>query len=260
MKTTLGYTKELLASLNGVEFEIDSKKVKILDDLKSMPRSGKFLRINEYNLPIPVQSIYDHLLQLAVSYDVLAEELDLLIIGKKQMAELIASHDLTELIIGDIPDYTNKGKQFKGVDGNIKVQNKVAQAIITNALSSPLKDKYKQALSLISQTETELSKTFFFIDKSEPIIAVWMYIHLFRDKIDINVFLKAMTDFFVNPVEKKYSINDKTKEFINFFQNKENAKKYFDNNLDTDKLSFNFKKLIESREMEFVKQARNKPS
>jgi hypothetical protein len=65
---------------------------------------------------------------------------------------------------------------------------------------------------------------FNFIDRVDPIINIWIYINLFRSEIDIDKFLVAMDDFFLNPKVVGFSLDDETEFLVRFLQNKEFAK------------------------------------
>lgn len=89
---------------------------------------------------------------------------------------------------------------------------------------------------------------------------VWKYILLFKSEINIDEFLDAMNDFFINPNLVKYSLNNDTLVIINFLQNKNFAKDFyndwtssFDYNLNLNKSKIDlFKSIFDTREMHFI--------
>ena len=201
-------------------------RLNIIDDLKRSPRSGKAARIDNFCLNLPKQSIYDHLLQLAYDADIFNEVIGCMT-GDHLLSDFIAFHDLAESVIGDIPDYTEGKALFGRVDGDLKVEEDLANSIIADSLDQDMKQRFLFAISALADRSRSEVKQFHFIDKTEPIISVWRYIHFFRDIIDIDHFLEAMDDFFTNPKVKSYSINSATDDMINFLQQRDNARDFF---------------------------------
>jgi len=66
-----------------------------------------------------------------------------------------------------------------------------------------------------------------FVDKVEPIVAIWKYIKLFKDKFDIENFIEVMADFFDNHNIPGFAVDEKTLELVHFFQNKDNARAFY---------------------------------
>jgi len=252
-------TKEILNSLEQTE----GKFLNLLKDLKQTTRSGKLVRIEKYLLKLPTQSIYSHLLLMANNGDFLkiCLEKDL---NKKQLllvSRSIAFHDLSESIIGDVPMFTKKnlaGSLFKSAKQKAE-EEKLANAIIANSLPPKIKKHFIKTIDFL-ENENSLARDFFiFLDKSEPIIAIWKYIHFYKDQIRIKRFLTAMEDFFNEKNVLPYCFNAETRKIANFLQNKNNAYQYyqkgskiFESFRGERMTAGNMKKMIEQEKLHFV--------
>ncbi len=207
--------------------KIDWKGLKQI--LKCIPRTWKYVRILKYNLDLPIQNLYDHILSLAYNSDILNNIYSDYITDLEMFAYMIAFHDLPEIYIWDVPDFTNQqlsGNYYLTKEQKINQENKINLQIY-----DMLQDMEKAAfhkLILNKDFKPELEKYFEFIDKSEPILSVWRYVFQFRQNIDINLFLDAMTDFFDNPKPKTKAIDQDSFDFLDFLQRKSNIKIYYE--------------------------------
>lgn len=252
--STYNLTRELVGCFGETELKLPGKQLKIIDELRLTPRSGKKCRIDDFNLHLPVQSLADHIYQVALLADFWLDayniEVDL-----NLLAETIASHDLAEVIIGDIPDYTCHSDDFKKFDGDLTCQEQKANTLIKHCLAPKLRDKFERGINNIEATTTE-SEIFWISDKIEPIIAIWRYLNFYHERIDFYNFSTAMTDFFDNPNVNKYALNQDCDRLITFLKDKKNAEHYFN----TGQIRFinpvftagQIKNLVEAKEIEYV--------
>ncbi|MDD2487383.1 MAG: HD domain-containing protein [Candidatus Gracilibacteria bacterium] len=197
-----------------------------------MPRTGKAVRIDKYDLNLEKQSIYCHVMTLAFLSDSILELFDY-DFDKKSLANICAFHDLSEVIIGDVPDFTPKelaGNTYLDRSMKKEMENKANRLIMEN-LPNDLKIDFENTISMLEDNETDeyidIMNFFGMLDKMEPIISVWRYINFHKSQIEIERFLDAMTDFFTNPKVLKCSINKDFDILIGFLQNKENAREYY---------------------------------
>ena len=45
------------------------------------------------------------------------------------------------------------------------------------------------------------------VNQTDPIIAIWRYLHEYRGRLDVGLFLRAVNDFFINPSVADVCIN-----------------------------------------------------
>ncbi|MFH0868594.1 MAG: HD domain-containing protein, partial [archaeon] len=174
---------------------------RLVSKLKAIPRSGKAARIDYFKLNLPKRSLYDHVISMIREAEVFAKYEKITKKEFEKVLELICFHDIAETIAGDAPNFTKKsiaGHLFKTKKEN-KMQVTKANAQLAEMFSGELKDRFSSALALLDKPENKFTKFVRFIDKIDPIIGIWQYIYLFKKEIDIEVFLKAMDDFFTNP-------------------------------------------------------------
>jgi len=254
-------TKAILDSLKETDIFLgEDKFLNIVKDLKQTPRSGKLVRIKKYDLKLPCQSIYSHLLSMAYNGDIFQACLDKKL-TKAQFdftCRAIAFHDLSESIIGDVPMFTDKnlaGDHYKS-DKQKAIEEKLANNLIANGLSSKIKNKFIRTIKVLEDKDRKKFEFFLFLDKSEPITAVWKYIYLYKKDININKFLVAMSDFFEEKNLMPYCFNEQTKKVAYFLQSKENVFKYYNigfgifNEFKEGKISSqDLKKLIEGQKL-----------
>lgn len=215
-------TLKILQQLSAINIKSDTgKTTTILSALKQLPRTGKAVRIDKYKLKLRKQSVYDHIMELAYIADAIIDIYKIKA-DRKLLAEMCAFHDLAEILIGDAPFFTPKkmaGKNYLSQTEKAIRENK-ANDLLLNLLPRPMAISFQRAIK-------NKDSLFWMIDKIEPIVSVWRYIYFCRDKIVIQKYLLAMTDFFTNPSVKKYAINKNFKKIIEFLQNKSNNKKYY---------------------------------
>ncbi|MBI5654272.1 HD domain-containing protein [Candidatus Uhrbacteria bacterium] len=219
---------EIMGTLSQTEVRFSSiEAVPLLGKIQSLPRTGKAVRIDKYHLNVPKQSLLDHIRTLSVLADVFKSALNA-DVDSNLLAKMAAFHDLAEALTGDVPDFTDKGL---AADNHMTVeekisQEKVANSLIAESLSGSLKDDFVSTLECLDDHNLYETKFFIMLDKVEPIISVWRYLNQFRGQMDIEHFLEAMTDFFVNPKVIKTCLTQDVVRLVSFLQDKKMAKKY----------------------------------
>jgi len=242
------HTKELLSELEDEEIILPIfGSIHIVDTLKKIQRSGKLVRLESFSnkLKIKIRSIYDHTLSVAHFADYLLPEVNVGITEKEhtELARIIAFHEFNEVILGDIPSYTNlREKQRTSTLNHAertlrlvdpKEREYIANKFIWMFLSEKQKLSLDAVLSHLSQTQSCLTIFFKILDKIDPIISVWRYLNYYRGKIEnIDEFLKRLKDFFEYPDVKTSIINtqfnDYLSEFVKVLQNRNYAKQYYE--------------------------------
>ncbi len=249
------YLQGKLNELAGVCIKVNNRSVDVLEALKHTPRTGKSCRIDAYKLGLPKRSLFDHLPSMAVQAD-LFKKYAKTSLSDDLLADLIAFHDWHEVIIGDVPEFTPKelaGNLYMTAEEKQKRQA-AADKLILQSLSGNTKEQYVALDELFHKPD----QFFLMVDKTDPIIAIWRYLHLFKDQIDIEKFLDAMTHFFTNPKVVPTCFSEDIASFIKFLQNKDNARAYFKEGLKAfakykGAISLqDIQSILEKREMHFI--------
>jgi len=242
--------QQLFTLLSEVFIEKEGSSADVVSLLKTIPRTGKACRIDKFSLPLPKRSLFCHILSLATQAHILSSYAQSEV-SDSLLAKIIVFHDLTELIIGDVPDFTSKELAGESYLSKSEKKQREMQAVTTIAefFNSDLQADYLQTL-----TALENDHTFFtMVDKTDPIIATWRYLYHFKD-LSIDVFLDSMTDFFTNPKVVSLCSNDVAR-FIEFLLDKENARSFYQQGFEVFKdyhgpISLSDIKLLLSREIE----------
>ncbi len=245
-QSILGYTQELLNDLNDAAIAIPlHKPIFIIKNLIKLPRSGKRIRLESYEPKINIRSIYDHILSIAHSADVLYNIIDHGIRNQEivDLVRCIVYHDLCEVLLGDIPAYTNLSnhkrnqaqifaeRRLREIPKNQRENN--VNDFIFMYLSEREKESFMQAQQILNNQNNHIFQFFNVLDKIDPIITVWRYLHFYRGKLDenANIFLQRLKDFFDNPEVKKvaggYKRDDKVYDLVLLLQDKNLAKGYY---------------------------------
>jgi len=253
---------EKIELINSYKIISDWKEFKLIDELKKIPRAGKHLRLDKAWIVLPKRSVYDHLLSLWRNVNIFKDFIDFEI-SEEKVSNIIAFHDLAEAIMWDIPFFTStelakwlyKSKEHKDEEEK-RVNN-----LILNTFEWELKRDFSEYLSDCESWEfsNEL-KYFNYLDRIDPVLNIWKYLLIFKSKIDIEVFLEAMNDFFINPNLVNYTLNNDTLTVVKFLQNKDFAIDFFynwvssfDSNLDLSKSKIDlFKSIFDTEEMFFI--------
>ena len=221
------------------------KRLPIIETLKKIPRSGKQLRLASFKPPVKIRTIYDHLLSLAHTADCLLPHINHGI-TKEDLSELprcIAFHELNEVVLGDIPTYTPLTPQKRIVSrvyAEERLRNvlpKKRKQISNDFIWLFLNEKNRRSLEKVNKTlsdnKSNIYTTFKLLDKIDPIIATWRYLHTYRGKLGDSPknFNHKMKDFFENPDVKMFVTNNnvdhKVLDLISFLQDRTNAWNYY---------------------------------
>ena len=212
-----------------------------------IPRSGKLLRLETMDPRIPIRSIYDHILSVAHSADTLLPHIDSILSGtdKMELSRVIAYHDLCEIILGDIPQFTtlnNSKRRRAQIMAQSRLTNlpdgypeKVVNEFICLYLQSSERSSVQKACQTL-ESQSQIKKIAYVLDKIDPIVATWRYIHLFREINGFNIdsFLERMRAFFVNPLVlkkvNKIFPDSCIIDLINRLQNFDGARLYYHHN------------------------------
>ncbi len=274
-ESILHYTQQFLRDLEGFYIPIPTVgNIRIIRSLQSLPRSGKLLRLEGMTPAIPIRSIYDHILSVAYSADCLMPHIETGILGRDrvELARSIAYHDVCEVIIGDIPQYTrlNRSKRNRAhVQAEIRLSElpdgepeRITNAFIAMFLQGS--EKYSMTTALETLSNRNPIRDFWYcLDKIDPIIAVWRYVRYCRNipGFSIDEFLSRMRHFFENPrvrVAVSESISDsRVVDLVDQLQSRENARAYYEDEAIIKESLFEFpeatiRQLIEGRDLQFV--------
>ncbi len=256
----------LAEELEDIEIELGSgKTLNMIWDLKTTPRTGNAVRIKKYNLGIGVQSHFDHEIITAYYADLFMEILGLNF-DNQLLSDLCVFHDMSETIVGDVPQFTSRalaGSLYRTPKEKLRYE-RAASVLLIEGLPEKYVERYKQVHNLMFSDESSnsnLMKFFKMIDKFEPILSVWRYIYFNKELIEIESFLYAMSDFFTNPNVRPYSICSEMTTLVDFFQDKDNARKYYLEDFSTFEkdipLGFrpHFRRIIESVPIIYVEES-----
>ncbi len=274
-KMIFAFTKDILEDLENevIHFPLNGS-IKIIDTLKRLPRSGKYIRLKAYEPKVKIRSIYDHILSVAHSADCLFSYVNHGIRQEEasEVARCIAFHELNEIILGDIPSYTNiTYKNIKNTNlyawKNLKEIDKprreeIANEFISLFLGERERKSLQKVMEYFKDREHPISSFVFLLDKLDPIINVWRYLYTYKGKLDenANIFLHRLKDFFdypdVKELARNYKRDPKIYDLVLILQDRELAKKYYnDNNAISVSLSSKsipieiFHELIEGKEI-----------
>jgi 5'-deoxynucleotidase YfbR-like HD superfamily hydrolase len=253
-KNIYNLTNEAIQDLSFINIKTADGIINVIDEFKKIPRSGKSVRIDKYNIKLPKQSLLDHVFQTALIADLITVKLNIQV-NKQTLAYMIACHDLPEVVTGDIPNFTEDSLSFQKNNGDLKKEEKETAKLITQQLLGKLKENIEFAFDNLDGSTFE-SKIFNLSDKIEPIVSVWRYLFFYKNQIELDVYLEAMNDFFVNPKVINFSINEETLQLINCLQSKEKAEAYFNDNSINFELNLftnsDIKKIIEYRNIDSI--------
>jgi 5'-deoxynucleotidase YfbR-like HD superfamily hydrolase len=211
------YTKELLKDLSREYISMPHfRRMPLIDTLKKMPRQGKKRRLATFEPRLRIRSIYDHIVSVAHAADCLLPAIRHGL-PEQEMASLslcIAFHELNEVVLGDIPSYTSLDKK-----SNVKTlaedrlrgvpparREKIAMEFVWLFLSEKHRESADAVARIFDDRKSDLYKIFKLLDKVDPVIAVWRYLHEYRGKLgsDPREFNSVMKDFYENPDIKAF--------------------------------------------------------
>lgn len=203
------------------------------------------IRIKHFDEKIQIRTIYDHIISLALTADCLMPSISHGIYDSEiiSLSKCIAYHDLCEALLGDIPQYTNlpKGRrQNARIEAERllrKTETKKREFIANEFLSLFLENKDKENIefvtNMLSKSKNRTTDFFTVLDKIDPIISIWRYIHCYRDSLNgkESEFLRRLKDFFENQnvlkVTEGYVRDPKIKKLILPLQNEKLALDYY---------------------------------
>lgn len=246
IESVLDYTLELLDELEEENISLPvHRRLPIIDTLKKIPRSGKKIRLQRFKPPIRIRSIYDHIISLAHITDTLLPHInhDVQDHEYAELARCIAFHELNEVILGDIPTYTNMSMNSRNQTRNYAEQRlrsvppekreKIANELIWMFLSEKQRISMEVVNAYLEDESSGLYQLFKALDKMDPIIATWRYLHVYRGRLGDNPrdFLRKMKDFFENPDVKAFvrskKLDSRLYGFLADLQDRRNAWDYY---------------------------------
>ncbi|MCM1540510.1 MAG: hypothetical protein NC121_04545 [Blautia sp.] len=214
--------------------------INIIEQLKATPREGKRIRLAKLNnAKIKARSVFDHLISLAYLADVADS-----VIGEQQwnaseIARLIAYHEISEAIIGDIASYTVSEPLIKGPE---RFETSYREIVVNKFISLYADQKQQESIGYLNnrikptgKRKNELAQQmeyFKALDHLDCLVAVWRYLFYYQQqctKEQLLKFIRVMGDFFTNNRLTDNDIFTKISFFhciIDVLTNKTNAKKY----------------------------------
>ena len=199
------------------------RRLSIIDTLKKIQRSGKRVRLKTFRYSVRIRSVYDHMLSVAHVADCLLPHIEhgIPAADMNALAMCIAYHELNEIVLGDIPTYTSLSAA-KRRDARIYAEERLRsvpsaerEEIANRLVWLFLSEKHRQSLDIVSailkNPKDPVYIMFKALDKMDPIIATWRYLHEYRGKIGRTPkeFNKRMKDFFENPDPKAFMRSNK---------------------------------------------------
>jgi 5'-deoxynucleotidase YfbR-like HD superfamily hydrolase len=273
--TVSDHTRGFLKDLEDAQIPLPTVgNLKIINSLKALPRSGKLLRLEGMSPQLPIRSVYDHVLSVAHSADCLLPPLDSEVYEKDrvELARVIAYHDVCEVVLGDIPQYTrlNRAKRSRArVTAEIRLSQMKQgepERVTNKFIAMFLQDSERYSLQRMVEVmagDSSVKRTAYALDKMDPIIAVWRYIHSFRadQSFKIDEYLNRMRHFFENPrvrlAVKEMGSDPRMLQLVAHLQSPSKARQYYeDSSLLQDQLFIfpegEIRKLVEGRKLEFA--------
>jgi 5'-deoxynucleotidase YfbR-like HD superfamily hydrolase len=160
-----------------------------------------------------------------------------------ELARCIAFHELNEVILGDMPAYTNLSQSKMNTadlyawkrlkDISKREREHVANEFISMFLGERERKSLQKVNQYFSDDTSPISQLVNVLDKVDPIINVWRYLHHYRGQLDedADAFLRRMKDFFdypeVKEVTKKYNADRKMHELVLILQDRDLARLYY---------------------------------
>lgn len=269
------YTRQFLKDLEGAQIPLPLVgTLNIIGSLKALPRSGKLLRLEGMTPRLPIRSIYDHVLSVAHSADCLLPLVDPGIHGRErvELARVIAYHDICEVVLGDLPQYTKltrMKRQRARVSAEIRLSQmpegepeRITNAFIAMFLQESERHSLQKTMEVMATTDSSVRRFAYALDKLDPIVAVWRYIHQFRSRtFGISAFMNRMRHFFENPrvreAMRKHVTDTRILDLVDQLQNPAKAREYYEHAALLQEETFGFPKgtirqLVEGRPLTFA--------
>lgn len=252
-KASIIHDNEISNCVNGLIGDLSYAKIyfpnkapiKIIKQLKCLPRTGKIVRLyNKFNEKIRIRTVYDHIISLSMISDIFINVINHNLKNNDivDLAKCIVYHDLCEVILGDIPAYTNIPKSAGSNRAQAerllrRWESKEIKLVANEFISLFLEEREIQnqlyVNSIMYKRQTPTSIFFNLLDKIDPIINVWRYINLFRDKKNFSIenFTYRWKDFFENQnvknVARNFKADSRVYDLIRQLQDRNLAIKYF---------------------------------
>jgi 5'-deoxynucleotidase YfbR-like HD superfamily hydrolase len=246
IESVFSYTKELMDDLEDEYISLPvHKRLMIVDTLKKIPRSGKKIRLRSFRPQVRIRSIYDHVMSMAHVADCLLPSIDHDVPSQElgQLALCIAYHELNEVVLGDIPTYTSLTPASR-TDVRIYAEEKLRsvppkdrERIADEFIWMFLGEKHRKSIEavdkILAAEKSPLAIIFKMLDKIDPIVATWRYLHEYRGKLGETpkVFNKKMKDFFENPDVKSFikvhKLDARVMDLVMNLQDRKNAWDYY---------------------------------
>ena len=240
------HTIEIVEELKKESLSFPSiKKLKIIESLKKIPRSGKYVRLKSYKPPLSIRSIYDHIHSISHIADQFLPFIDHGLEDHEysELGRLIAFHELNEVILGDIPIYTELSDRERHAsriyaEDRLRTvtpskRERIANDLIWMFLSEKQRKSMEKVKSHLRNKKSKVYIIFKCFDNIDPIIATWRYLNVYRGKLgsSANKFLIDMKDFFENPDVRSFlkdnKVDTKLRDLVSFLQTRKNAKAYY---------------------------------
>lgn len=241
------FSLEILEELKEETISFPSmKKLKIIESLSKIPRSGKFVRLKKFK-GVSIRTIYDHIHSVAHIADQILPCVDHGLEDHEfaEIARLIAFHELNEVILGDIPTYTelsNRKRNASRIYAEDRLRTvapakreRIANDLIWMFLSEKQRMSIEKVNSHLSNKKSSVTLMFQCLDKIDPIIATWRYLHFYRGRLGQGAdnFIKEMKDFFENPDVKSFikdnKLDSRLYDLVSQLQTRKHAVRYYEN-------------------------------
>lgn len=233
----LDETRHFIKELESLNVVIaNGSTINILKQLKEMPREGKRVRLAELeNTEIEPRTVFDHVISLAYLADTIGSTIGEERWNASKIARLIAYHEITEAIIGDIASYTASEPLIRGPERFDAVNREI---IVNKFISLYADEKQQESIGYLNNRlkpagkgKNNLMEYFKALDRLDCLVAVWRYLFYYRDrctKKQLINFIDTMSDFFNNRrlEEDMFNKTPIFRQIISFMANKVNAKEY----------------------------------
>ncbi|WP_282129029.1 TIR domain-containing protein [Roseobacter litoralis] len=245
----LGIRSHVVEILSDLEKEViqlpQIRRIPIVGTLKKIERSGKVLRLTGFKPEVRVRSVYDHIISLAHISDCFLPSIDdkLTSSDLRDLSLLIAYHDINEVILGDIPAYTSLSRSKRAsirvyAEQRLKTVppeelERIANDFVWLYLSEQHRQAFRAVIEISQDKNSKIFKIFKAMDKIDPIVSVWRYLHHYRGKLgpEPKYFNTKMKDFYENPdvagYFKDFEIDTKLVDTLAFLQDRTNAWDYY---------------------------------
>jgi 5'-deoxynucleotidase YfbR-like HD superfamily hydrolase len=243
----LDYTQEMIDDLKLENISLPvHKRLPVIDTLKLIPRSGKRVRLVNFRPRLKIRTIYDHILSLAHLADCVLPQIGHGV-NQSELGDIalcIAYHELNEIVLGDIPSYTSLNTERRNM---IRVyaeerlrsvppleRERIANEFIWMFLSEKHRKAFEAMMKIFADKSSKANIIFHALDKIDPIVAVWRYLHVFRGKLGDTPkeFNHHMKDFFENPDVKAYlrahKLDQKLVDMVINLQDRRKAWDYYE--------------------------------